>query len=79
MPIIKGGVERRRAPIRTMTRRAVVVRARTLLLVLRREAEQFWPDRRTQHPMADLAARDLISRGKVRLAMGRSRSFGNPF
>jgi hypothetical protein len=57
--------------MRTITKRPVVVGARALLLVLRREAEKFWPDRRTQRLMADIAARDLISRGKVRLAMAR--------
>lgn len=58
--------------MRTITKRPVVVGTRTLLLVLRREAEKFWPDRRTQRLMADIAARDLISRGKVRLPMARA-------
>jgi len=55
----------------TVARRPVVVGVRTLLRILRSEARGVWPDRRTAGLMAEVAARDLISAGRVRLIRGR--------
>lgn len=54
--------------MRKLTRGPMVVGIRMLVLVLRKEAEKVWPDRRMQRLMADIAARDLISAGRVRVA-----------
>lgn len=51
----------------TVARRPVVVEIRTLVRVLQGEARRVWSDRRTAGLMAEVAARDLISAGIVRL------------
>jgi hypothetical protein len=58
-----------------VARRPVVVEVRTLLRVLRSEAGRVWSDRRMAGLMAEVAARDLISTGIVRLVRGRSFGF----
>lgn len=55
----------------TVARRPVVVEIRTLLRVLQGEARRVWSDRRTAGLMAEVAARDLIGAGIVRLVRGR--------
>jgi hypothetical protein len=62
--------------MRTSTRQPVVVGIRELVLALRREAGRVWADPRTQRLMAEIAARDLISRGDV--TVGGTRRRGAP-
>lgn len=55
-------------------RQPMVIGIRMLVRVLQREAEKVWRDRRMQRLMAEIAARDLISAGRVRVAQaGRRR------
>ena len=61
----------------TVARSPIVVGIRTLLRVLRSEARGVWSDRQMAGLMADIAARDLISSGRVRLVRGRGLS-GQP-
>ncbi len=45
----------------------VSVTPRQLIAVLRKEAAAFTPDRRARNLWADIAARDMVSAGKVHL------------
>lgn len=58
----------------TVAKRPVVVEIRILLRVLRSEARRVWSDRRTAGLMAEVAARDLISAGTVRLVHAKRLS-----
>ena len=49
------------------TARPVTVTPRRLIAVLRKEAAAFTPDRGARNLWADIAARDMVSAGKVRL------------
>jgi hypothetical protein len=48
------------------TARPVTVTPRRLIAVLRKEAAAFTPDREARNLWADIAARDMLSAGKVR-------------
>ncbi len=43
----------------------IVITMRAVLVALRSEAEKVWMDPRIQRSMAQIAARDLISAGRV--------------
>jgi hypothetical protein len=49
------------------TKGPVQVTARQLIKVLRQEAAAFSPNRQLRNVMAEIAARDMLSRGRVRI------------
>ena len=49
------------------TERPVTVTPRRLIAILRKEAAVFTPDRQARNLWADIAARDMVSAGTVRL------------